>query len=142
MVLGGVIDDQESHNERGIPFLKDLPLIGFLFRSSDDTQNKTNLYFFVTPTILDEDDFDDLWQLSLQKKMEADRYIGTRRLRIIDRKWTSSTSAQARTLEDTGTTIEDLDALSENEMPHYHRPDRQQKKASAPTGPVTPTQGQ
>ena len=41
-----------------------------------------------------------------------------------------------------GTTIEDLDALSENEMPHYHRPDRQQKKASAPTGPVTPTQGQ
>jgi general secretion pathway protein D len=142
MVLGGVIDDQESHTDRGIPFLKDLPLLGFLFRSSDDQQNKTNLYFFVTPTILDEDDFDDLWQVSLQKKMEADRYIGTRRLRIVDRKWTSASSAQARTLEDTGTTIEDLDALGENEMPHYHRPDRQQKKASAPTGPVTPNQGQ
>jgi general secretion pathway protein D len=142
MVLGGVIDDQESHSDRGVPFLKDLPLIGFLFRTSDDTQNKTNLYFFVTPTILDEDDFDDLWQVSLQKKMEADRYIGTRRLRIVDRKWTSTASAQARTLEDPGTTIEDLDALGENETPHYHRPDRQAKSASAPTGPVTPNQGQ
>ena len=74
--------------------------------------------------------------------MEADRYIGTRRLRLIDRKWTSSSSAQARTLEDTGTTIEDIDALGENNTPYYHRPDRQQKKAGAPTGPATPNQGQ
>ena len=141
MVLGGVIDDQESHSDRGIPFLKDLPLLGFLFRSSDDTSNKTNLYFFVTPTILDEDDFDDLWQLSLQKKMEADRYIGTRRLRLIDRKWTSPSAAQARTLEDTGTSLEDIDRFSDNEMPYYHRPDRQKTQAT-PSGPVTPNQGQ
>lgn len=138
MVLGGVIDDQESHTDRGLPILKDLPLIGFLFRSSDDTSNKTNLYFFVTPTILDEDDFDDLWQVSLQKKMEADRYIGTRRLRIIDRKWSNRDAAQARTLEDAGTTVDDLDAQGDNEMPLYSRPDRQAKKATGPTGPDAP----
>jgi general secretion pathway protein D len=138
MVLGGVIDDQESHTDTGIPFLKDLPLIGFFFRSSQDTSSKTNLYFFVTPTILDEDDFDDLWQVSLQKKMEADRYIGTRRLRLVDRKWTSRESAQARTLEDPGATIDDIDRQGESETPYYHRPDRQAPKAKAPTGPSTP----
>ncbi|MGE3171930.1 MAG: secretin N-terminal domain-containing protein [Planctomycetota bacterium] len=139
MVLGGVIDDQESHNDGGVPFLKDLPLLGFLFRRSESTTAKTNLYFFVTPTILDEDDFDDLWQVSLQRKMEADRYIGTRRLRLIDRKWTSSEGSHARTLEDTGTTVEDLDAMGENEMPFYDRPDRARRRAAAPTGPESPT---
>ncbi len=138
MVLGGVVDDQESHNDGGIPFLKDLPLLGFLFRKSEATSSKTNLYFFVTPTILDEDDFDDLWQLSLQRKMEAARYIGTRRLRLIDRKWTGPDAAQARTLEDSGASVEDLDKQGENEMPYYHRPDRQAKKAGEPTGPATP----
>ena len=136
MVLGGVIDDQESYSEGGVPYLKDLPLLGFLFRSSESTSNKTNLYFFVSPTILDEDDFDDLWQLSLQKKMEAERYIGTRRLRVMDRKWTGANQSRARVLEDSGTTIEDLDAQAENELPYYHRPDRTPAK---PAGPSTPT---
>ncbi|MEC7725943.1 MAG: secretin N-terminal domain-containing protein, partial [Planctomycetota bacterium] len=55
MVIGGVIEDSESQNNGGIPWLKDIPLLGVLFRSSETTTNKTNLYFFVTPTILDED---------------------------------------------------------------------------------------
>ena len=107
-----------------------------MFRSSESTSNKTNLSFLVSPTILDEDDFDDLWQLSLQKKMEAERYIGTRRLRVMDRKWTGANQSRARVLEDSGTTIEDLDAQAENELPYYHRPDRTPAK---PAGPSTPT---
>jgi len=142
MVLGGVIDDQESHSEGGIPFLKDLPLLGFLFKRSESTSSKTNLYFFVSPTILDEDDFDDLWQISLQKKMEAERYIGTRRLRVIDRKWTGGNQRQALILEDPGTTVEDLDAQAENELPYYHRPDRQVTRPGKPAGPATPTGNQ
>jgi Flp pilus assembly secretin CpaC len=137
MVIGGVVEDSESYVDAGVPFLKDIPLLGWLFRASTQRSNKTNLYFFVTPTILDEDDFNDLWQLSMQKKMEAERYIGTRRIRMIDRKWVGNDSAQARTLEDTGATVEDLDRAGENELPIYDRPPREVKPA--PSGPPTPT---
>ena len=120
MVLGGVIEDSESSNDGGIPLLKDIPILGFFFRKSENTSNKTNLYFFVTPTILDEDDFQDLWHVSLNKKLEAQDYIGERRLRLIDRRWDPK-SAQARRLEDPGTTVNDLDQQGEWEMPTYRR---------------------
>ena len=121
MVIGGVIEDSESQSNGGIPILKDIPIIGILFRRSENTANKTNLYFFVTPTILDEDSFQDLYYVSLHKKLEAQDYIGERRLRVIDRRWSGATTSQARTLEDMGTTIEDLDAQGEYEMPTYRR---------------------
>jgi general secretion pathway protein D len=137
MVIGGVIEDSESQSNGGIPLLKDIPLLGFLFRRSEDTSNKTNLYFFVTPTILDEDDFQDLFSLSLQKKLEAKDYIGDRRLRIIDKRW-SDKDGQARTLEDAGSTLEDIDAQGENEMPTWRRRSSQPRDLPAAREPNAP----
>ena len=143
MVLGGVIEDSESYSDGGIPFLKDIPILGFLFRKSESSSNKTNLYFFVTPTILDEDDFQDLWHVSLNKKLEAQDYIGERRLRLIDRKWTGTTGSQARTLEDLGTTVEDLDMQGEYEMPTYRRTPSVENttKPGVPSAPKDPSAG-
>ena len=121
MIIGGVIEDSESQSDGGIPFLKDIPILGILFRRSENSSNKTNLYFFVTPTILDEDSFQDLYHVSLNKKLEAEQYIGSRRLRIIDRRWSGMTAGQSRTLNDMGSTIEDIDAQGEFEMPTYRR---------------------
>ena len=129
--IGGIIEDSESASDGGIPFLKDIPILGILFRRSENTSNKTNLYFFVTPTILDEDGFQDLYYKSLNKKLEAEQYIGTRRLRIVDRRWSGMPSGQARTLEDMGSTIEDLDAQGEYEMPTYRR----NRKTTGPASP-------
>jgi len=136
MIIGGIIEDSESESDGGIPFLKDIPLLGILFRRSENTSNKTNLYFFVTPTILDEDSFQDLYHVSLNKKLEAEQYIGTRRLRIIDRRWSGMPSGQTRTLEDMGSTIEDLDAQGEYEMPTYRR----NRPSAGPASPELPEQ--
>jgi general secretion pathway protein D len=143
MVLGGVIEDSESYNDGGIPFLKDIPILGFFFRKSESTTNKTNLYFFVTPSILDDDDFQDLYHVSLQRKLEAQDYIGERRLRIIDRKWTGSAGAQARTIEDTGSTIEDIDAQGGYDMPLYERSHKLEEKKvpGLPSAPMLPNAG-
>ncbi|MBM3962625.1 MAG: hypothetical protein FJ306_12095, partial [Planctomycetes bacterium] len=140
MVIGGVIEDQESEQSGGIPLLKDIPILGYLFSKNESTKNKTNLYFFVTPTILDEPDFQDLYKLSLDRKLEAEEYIGERRLRVIDRKWKADPFAESRRLEDTGSTIEDLDAQGENETPTYRRTRPQATAPSAPTAPTTPGQ--
>ncbi|MFK7739678.1 MAG: secretin N-terminal domain-containing protein [Planctomycetota bacterium] len=138
MIIGGVIEDSESEFDGGIPILKDIPILGALFRSSEHTTNKTNLYFFVTPTILDEDSFQDLYQVSLHKKLEAQDYIGQRRLRIIDKRWSGIGSGQARTLEDAGATLEDLDAQGEYEMPTYRRTRPSNRRATP--GPASPDQ--
>lgn len=122
MVLGGVIEDSVSESDDGIPFLKDIPILGWLFRSYSKTNTKTNLYFFLTPNILDETDFSDLSEISFRKKMEAAQYIGHRRLQLVDRKWREPTLSQR--LEDSGTTIDDLDQYGGFEIPTYQRPNQ------------------
>ncbi|MEE4212737.1 MAG: secretin N-terminal domain-containing protein [Parvularcula sp.] len=55
-VLGGLMQDNYDVSQRGIPFLKDLPLIGNFFRSISATGSKTELLIFVTPYIMRTDD--------------------------------------------------------------------------------------
>ncbi|MEZ5965760.1 MAG: secretin N-terminal domain-containing protein [Planctomycetota bacterium] len=119
MVLGGVIQDTQSESDDGVPFLKDIPILGWLFRSYSKANDKTNLYFFLTPNILDETDFSDLSEISFRRKMEAAQYIGHRRMQIVDHKWREPTLAQR--LEDSGTTIDDIDQYGGFEIPVYQR---------------------
>jgi type II secretion system protein D len=119
MVLGGIIEDLEAESESGIPLLKDIPLLGVLFRNRSDEFQKTNLYFFVTPTILNEPDFSDLQEVSQRKKLEAADYIGNRRLRILDSRWTGGV---VPTLDDSRTTADDLDRHGGFDIPFYNRP--------------------
>ncbi len=53
-VIGGLIRSNESSLKRGIPVLMDVPLLGYLFRSSSTTKQKRELLIFVTPKILGE----------------------------------------------------------------------------------------
>ena len=60
-VLGGLIDNNYSKSNSGIPFLKDLPLVGAAFRQDVVDGNKTELIMLVTPFILrDSNDMDEL----------------------------------------------------------------------------------
>jgi general secretion pathway protein D len=139
MILGGVIEDQESSDSSGIPILKDIPILGYLFRSSTDNRRKTNLYFFLTPHILNEEDFSDLAELSFRKKLEASSYIGNNRLQIVDRKWRDG---RPETLEDSGATIDDIDARGGFQIPFYERPDRETSTLRGPATPETKTDPQ
>jgi general secretion pathway protein D len=52
IVIGGLIKDSVRTEQRGVPLLSRIPLIGGLFRWTRDTQEKTNLMVFLRPTIL------------------------------------------------------------------------------------------
>ena len=155
MVLGGVIEDSSDKSESGIPFLKDIPILGWLFKSYSDSKVKTNLYFFITPHILDEDDFSDLMEISYKKKLEASSYIGTKRLQMIDHAWKGS-----ELLEDSASTLEHTDQMGGFDIPVYQKPEysksggktdagrgevklnapgKNEPKGSAPSGPSTPS---
>ena len=84
MVIGGIITDNKGRSRDGVPWLADLPILGFLFRSQSDSTSRTTLYFFVTPHIMRDRDFADLAELSYRKKLEAADTIGADRVRVID----------------------------------------------------------
>jgi len=57
IVMGGLIADNLNEGESGVPFLKDLPVLGTLFRSNVDKHQRTNLLIMITPRIV-KDQFD------------------------------------------------------------------------------------
>ena len=54
VILGGLISQNKSKDENGVPLLRDLPLIGGLFESKKDILKTTELVFVVTPHLIDE----------------------------------------------------------------------------------------
>ena len=52
LVIGGLIDDNRSNNETKVPGLGDIPLLGWLFKTETDANQKTNLYVFITPRVI------------------------------------------------------------------------------------------
>jgi general secretion pathway protein D len=52
IVLGGFIRDELSEGKSGIPFLKDIPLLGYIFRSTSKTTARRELLVMIRPTVL------------------------------------------------------------------------------------------
>ena len=51
IVLGGLIMDDKSRNQNGIPLLGRIPLIGGLFRSTEKSRNRTELLVLMRPEV-------------------------------------------------------------------------------------------
>ncbi|MCK4607372.1 MAG: hypothetical protein KAU35_08765 [candidate division Zixibacteria bacterium] len=54
-VIGGLTTEDEVENEVGVPILKDIPLLGMLFKYTNKKVENRDLVIFVTPTIVEED---------------------------------------------------------------------------------------
>ncbi len=53
MVIGGLIGDTLSLGNSRVPLFGDIPILGYLFKSITRSREKTNLYIFLTPYIID-----------------------------------------------------------------------------------------
>lgn len=63
IVLGGLIQDDNTNTTQAIPGLSKVPVLGRLFRSDSDTHQKRNLLVFLHPTIIrDGQSVNDLTQ--------------------------------------------------------------------------------
>jgi len=52
LVIAGLMKDEKVNTEKKLPLLGEVPILGALFRSRDDRVAKTELIFFLTPTII------------------------------------------------------------------------------------------
>ena len=55
ILLGGLIQNQDNREAAGIPVLQDIPVLGVLFGSRNDTAARTELIMFMTPYVLSND---------------------------------------------------------------------------------------
>jgi general secretion pathway protein D len=54
-LLAGLISQNDSRSDSGIPVLKDIPLIGQLFRTNTDVTDRTELIVLITPYLVNND---------------------------------------------------------------------------------------
>jgi len=52
VVLGGIYRDVNADNVDGVPYLKDIPALGWLFRRNTKGDRREDLLVFLTPRIL------------------------------------------------------------------------------------------
>jgi pilus assembly protein CpaC len=53
LIISGMMDDERQKTKDGIPFLKDIPILGTLFSSTNWQRNETELLIVVTPIVTD-----------------------------------------------------------------------------------------
>jgi type II secretory pathway component GspD/PulD (secretin) len=57
LVMGGMVNDTRTKSYVKVPILGDIPFAGLAFRHESKVRNKQNLLIFITPTIVDDGDY-------------------------------------------------------------------------------------
>ena len=52
VVIGGIMKDTSANSDNGVPFLKDVPVLGWLFKKSSWQKDLEELVVFITPRII------------------------------------------------------------------------------------------
>ncbi len=53
IVIGGLMGDSSTQRNYQVPLLGDIPLLGWLFKSKNTKREKTNLFIFITPHVIE-----------------------------------------------------------------------------------------
>lgn len=56
VLLGGLMSQRETNGDSGIPGLKDVPVLGYLFKNKSKRNTKTELVLIIRPYIIENDD--------------------------------------------------------------------------------------
>ncbi len=72
VVIGGIMKDLSSTSDSGVPYLKDIPVLGWLFKKSSWQKDFEELVVFITPRILESGaenlpSADNLWRKQLRQ---------------------------------------------------------------------------
>ena len=71
VVIGGLIGGSEDYVDSGIPFLKDIPVLGNLFKRQSRSHNRNELAIFVTPYIVRTDAEADEIRSRIRARMDS-----------------------------------------------------------------------
>jgi type II secretory pathway component GspD/PulD (secretin) len=71
IILGGLIETTKSKSGSGVPWLMDIPIVGYLFRTTSLSEKRTELIVLIRPTVLPTPEI-----AALTAKAEKDKMPG------------------------------------------------------------------
>jgi len=71
VVIGGLMEDRKSETVNKVPLFGDIPILGWLFKTRNVSNEKTNLLVFLTPHVVKDER--DLARVTDQKQKEFGR---------------------------------------------------------------------
>jgi general secretion pathway protein D len=74
IILGGLIETSKTKSGSGVPFLMNVPLLGYLFRSTSDKETRNELIVLIRPTVLPTPEV-----AALTARAEKDKMPGVKR---------------------------------------------------------------
>ncbi len=72
VVIGGLIRDTTEHSGQGLPWLSDIPVLGYLFGAVDKAKKREELIIMIQPTVVANDED----QLGVDNREEAHTLLG------------------------------------------------------------------
>lgn len=117
VMLGGLISDNTTNSNSGVPLLKDIPGLGALFKSQSQSKGRTELVMLITPYILNDstdaesatDSYNSSlgeWADSVRSRVNAARTA--RNKRIADEQGANGMSGSLPDAEPAATTVRPL----------------------------------
>ena len=73
VILGGLIETDKDNTKSGVPFLMDIPMLGYLFRSTASTEVRKEFIVFIRPTVLPTPEIAALTATAEKNKMPGIR---------------------------------------------------------------------
>ena len=73
VILGGLIETDKNKSKSGVPFLMDIPMLGYLFRTSHTDEARRELIILIRPTVLPTPEIAALTATAEKNKMPGVR---------------------------------------------------------------------
>jgi general secretion pathway protein D len=73
-IIGGLIEDNNSNTRTGVPWVSDVPVVGDLFSTRDDSTGKSELVIFIRPVIIKNPDVDNGDLNSVSRFLKTKQY--------------------------------------------------------------------
>ena len=71
ILIGGLIRNESNTIETGVPFLMDIPVLGYLFKYTKDSKAKRELLIMITPHVIETEDVLDQYIREFQEKVRG-----------------------------------------------------------------------
>lgn len=71
LILGGIISEEKKSSRSGIPFLSKIPILGYLFSSTTEENDKRELILMVTPYVVGSQDEADSLSNDYQERVRV-----------------------------------------------------------------------
>lgn len=71
LILGGLISESKNFSRSGLPFLSKIPVLGYLFGTTSESFDRTELLLMVTPHVISNQDQADVITSDFQDKVKT-----------------------------------------------------------------------